>query len=246
MNFWLEPTPNPMSATRKHNLAIETSSAVGSVTLGRGDAVLGEATLPPAAPGKRVDLMPVIDALCRCHGVTAAMIGEVYVSVGPGSFTGLRIAVATVKMLAHVLGVKVVAVPTLDVVARNVPARPGTLAVCLNMKLHSVWSGLFSHDGRRWAGVGEPKLRTIEQLLGESPRPVALVGDPLPPVRGVEILDPHLAQPRSAAVWALGRELAEQQRITDPLALLPIYARPPEAAELWERNEPARLRKGKR
>src|SRR5688500_8967170 len=106
-----------------HNLAIETSTRVGSVTLGRGDEVVQTVEMPEQRR-HTVDLMPTIDKLCQRHSLAPADIGEMYVSVGPGSFTGLRIGIATAKALAQVLGMRLIAVPTLEVVAQNVP--PGT------------------------------------------------------------------------------------------------------------------------
>jgi tRNA threonylcarbamoyladenosine biosynthesis protein TsaB len=264
---------------RPFNLAIETSGRAGSVTLGRGDELIATAALPPPAPPPRrsVDLMPTIDALCRAHGVGPAQVGEVYVSIGPGSFTGLRIAVATAKVLAPTLGVKLVSVPTLDVVAQNVPTDIDAdhVAVCLNLKRNSVYAGVFGREPARdaavlgatgglpasargasstdhtggqaasgtpmWVLVSEPALMSMADLLQTAPRPLALVGDPLPPIpeglaEGVLVLDRRLAAPRSEAVWRLGRAAARRGDFADPFALVPLYVRPPEAVELWNKR----------
>ena len=163
------------------NLAIETSGRAGSLCLGRGDELLDEEAIPPqAGGGASSDLMTHLDALCRRHGVTPAQIGEVYLSVGPGSFTGLRIGVTVTKMLAQTLGVKVVAVPTLNVLAQNAPTDVRHVAACLNMKKETVYCGVFEWCCQRWLPRDQPQLRTMRQLLGAAPRPIAILGDPLP------------------------------------------------------------------
>jgi tRNA threonylcarbamoyladenosine biosynthesis protein TsaB len=257
--------------TEAFSIAIETSGRVGSVTLGRGDRCLASAAMPEQER-HRVDLMPTIDGLCTAHGVGPRQIAEVYLSIGPGSFTGLRIGVATAKMLAQALGAKIVAVPTVEVIACNVPApppvgatgslpasvslslgapapadRPWTLAVCLNLKRDTIYAGRFHWTCKNWVVLEEPRLLTTDDLLA-LPRPMALVGDPLPPAMreaahhppapeaDLAVLPSELALPHSEWVWRLGRARARRGRFADPLALSPLYARPPEAVELWEKR----------
>ncbi len=230
----------------RYNLAIECSCRVGTVTLGRGDELLDTATLPdPQKPPRRsVDLMPVVDELLQRHEGKPSDLAEVYVSIGPGSFTGLRIAIATVKMFADVLGVRVVALPTLDVVAHGVPVEVvtslhvDTLAVCLNMKRDTVYAGLYQSGNTGWSRLSEPALTSLPDLLHGVPRPLALLGDPLPDLsmhdaEGVHTLPAEHATPRSDVVWRLGRASAERGTFDEPAKVLPLYVRPPEAVTLW-------------
>jgi len=226
---------------RVHNLAIETAGAAGSLALGRGDELLDEAALP--SPGRhRIDLMPAIDALCRKNGVDRGDIGELCLSIGPGSFTGLRIGVATAKMLAYVLALDVVAVPTLDVVAQNAfDEAEEHLAVCMCLKREITYQGLYRRDGDRWVIQGEPRLATLTQLLDTSPRPLSILGEPLgalpqPMPKGVMILRPELAIPQARHVWRLGREKAKLTEFADPISLTPLYASAPEAEQQWNRR----------
>ncbi len=225
---------------RSFNLAIETSSRCGSISLGRDDRLLESVELDQPQR-HNVALMPGIDAMVARHGATAGQLGEVYVSIGPGSFTGLRVAVATAKMLALTGGACTVAVPTIEVTARNCPPDVKHLAVCLSCKHDRIYAGLFDRVGDTIRPNGQPRLMTVTQLLAESPRPLAILGDPLPDMDGpgtnagdtIRHLPPELAIPRSDHVWHLGRESARAGRTTDPFALLPLYAREPEAVELW-------------
>ena len=75
--------------SRDLELALETTTRQSSVTLGRGDDILETIDLP-AQRRHNVALMPALDALLDRHNATPADLALLHVSVGPGSFTGLR------------------------------------------------------------------------------------------------------------------------------------------------------------
>jgi len=228
---------------RPYNLAIETSGRSGSVTLGCADEMIDTAELPHKRR-HNVELLPTIDALCKKHKVTPDQVGEVYVSLGPGSFTGLRVGITTAKMLALAGGVKVFGIPTLDVLAQNAPDDAPHVAVCLNLKHDTVHCAAYQREGDTWSCVVEPRLRTMDALLQASPKPISLIGDPLPTIPdrfadGVTVLDPAYAVGQSPAVWHLGRTAAKTRPADDPMMLGPLYIREPEAVELWNRRHGA-------
>lgn len=224
----------------RYSIAIETSTRAGELALGRDDALIETVALPPQRR-HHVGLMPGIDRVCRAHGLTPPDIGQAYVSLGPGSFTGLRVAVAAAKMLALAAAVELVGVPTLDVLARNAPHDHAYVAPCLNLKGETVYCGVYHRQAHAMTPVVEPALRTLDELLREAPRPVALLGEVLPPLpadsgEAVTVLPAKLARPRAGTVWQLGHELAGAGRYADPMAFEPVYGRRPEAVELWERR----------
>jgi len=233
------------------NLSIETSSRHGSVTLADGDAVIQTAALEQHRR-HNVELMPTIDALCRSHGMAPADIAELYVSLGPGSFTGLRVGVTTAKTLAFTTGCRVVGVPSLDVIACNAPPDIHRVAVCANLKRNTVYAAIYELDVQSTAGpdkarhgraahpAAPPKLQTLQDLLQADPPPDAILGDPLPdlpPGCNVAVLPAELAVPRSEAVHRLGRDAAKRAAYDDPFLLTPLYIRRPEAVELWEARQ---------
>ncbi|MEM9346422.1 MAG: tRNA (adenosine(37)-N6)-threonylcarbamoyltransferase complex dimerization subunit type 1 TsaB [Planctomycetota bacterium] len=213
-------------------LVFETSGRTAHVALGLGDQ-FKEAREVLRTRRNNLELIPTADALLRDHGLKPSSLTELYVSVGPGSFTGLRMAIAAAKMLAMTNpSLKLVAVPTLDALAfqsmdRNCWERP--IAVCLNIKRGTMYCAVYQ-DARQ---VVEPAIRTFDELL-------ATVKD-LSKMRLVSEVDlEHPAQlPLDQAVvdphstWAIGRGLAREQRFTDPHDLLPLYIREPEAVTLW-------------
>lgn len=203
----------PPMNTPTHHLAIETSSRRGFLALGRGDDIL-DVTELPAKRRHNLDLVPTIDTLCHKHQLNPADLAELYVSLGPGSFTGLRIAVATAKMLAMTLGVKIVGVPTLDLLCAQ---HPGAM-VCLNVKRDTAWSACRSQ------GL-EPALRSLHDIRAAGRPIVADTLDGATP-----------AEPDVRVLYRLGRAAAAHNRYDDPLTLLPQYIREPEAVTLWDQR----------
>ncbi len=225
-----------------YNLAIETSSRCGSVSIGFGGELL--ASGPILEPGRHsLELMPTIDGLCQRFGVAPSDLCQIYVDIGPGSFTGLRIGLATAKMLNHTLGVDLVGVGGLEVLAWNVAVSEKTLVVSVNSKKQAAYMASFVAKEGRWVYDGEGRLQKLEDILSGIDGEVELLGDHLPDLPGefvdrVRVLDEGLAVPRSEGLWFAGRGYAERGEFLESDQLLPIYARVPEAVELWnKRNE---------
>lgn len=236
-------------ANTTYNLAIETSSRQGAIALGCGDQMLCAVDLP--TPRRhRVDLMPSIAKCCENHNIKPADLGEIYVSIGPGSFTGLRIAVTTAKMISMITGVKIVAVPTIDAVAQHVEPSENILAVGLNEKHQTVYSGLYKHDGNRWSPISKPQVQTLEQLLQGLENAIYLPPQGTTPPENISatVLNTDDVLKASGVgggqvkhVWKIGQLLASDPQYADAYALVPLYAREPEAVKLWEQNKRKRV-----
>ncbi len=104
-------------------LAIETSGRIGAVALARG-ADLERTAEFRADHNHAVELLPTISRLCTEAGWNPGDLEHLYLSIGPGSFTGLRIAVTLARTLALAVQVKIVAVSTLKVLAQNALLAP--------------------------------------------------------------------------------------------------------------------------
>jgi tRNA threonylcarbamoyladenosine biosynthesis protein TsaB len=243
-------------------IAIETSSRRGSVAAARGPELLTEETFPTDREHAR-ELLPALDRLCRAQGWSPDEIAHCYVSIGPGSFTGLRVAVTFARHLALATGAKICAVPTLDAVAENcaaLPDAPEHLAVVFDAKRGQVFAAVFARRGPcgtavlgcvvaqppsavfAYDRIVEPCLIEPAALLATAPRPIAVVGEGIDHHRaaieasGAALLDQTLWRPRAANVHRLGWGLAEQGRFTPARELVPFYLRRPEAEELWEKR----------
>ena len=237
-------------------LAIETATAAAGVALLRGDAVVAARTLPTERPASET-LLPAIIALLAEAGVALPTIDAFAVSAGPGSFTGLRVGVATVKGLAFGSGAVVVSVPTLAALALCAAPAPGPIAALLDARRGEVYAAVYDRDPAEPPRVGPVVLRpdalgdviaTLAAdaactLIGEGVAVVAAVlrarfGDQLrwvPPPAGL---------PDPVAVGRLGaRMLAAGAGFTAD-ALTPVYVRRAEAEvqRTGERFEALRTR----
>ncbi len=94
-------------------LAIETTGPLGSVALVSEKGVLREKTSTEEMNHLK-DLIPMIDELLRETGIAKKQLTHIAASVGPGSFTGIRIGVSTARALGQALGLPLIAVPTLE------------------------------------------------------------------------------------------------------------------------------------
>ena len=104
-------------------LAVETSSRIGSACLARGPRLLAESQFTGPMQHSS-ELFPTIGDLLRNHGYVPRDIDQVHIAIGPGSFTGLRIAVALVKAMHLANAAQIVTVDSLDVVAANLSEAP--------------------------------------------------------------------------------------------------------------------------
>jgi tRNA threonylcarbamoyladenosine biosynthesis protein TsaB len=169
----------------------------------------------------------------------------VYVSVGPGSFTGLRVGITTARTLAQALPrVRCVAVPTAWAIAEQTISHKlqwENLGVIMDARRGEFHASLFARGPDGAVEILPGGSTTAAEFLSAAPRPLVLVGEGLPyadiSAPQVTIVEPaatHLHLPTAEGVWRLGRKLATAGRFTDYNRLLPIYARKPEALRLWQ------------
>jgi tRNA threonylcarbamoyladenosine biosynthesis protein TsaB len=128
-------------------LGIDTATQVASVGIVRTGEVLAEESRHERANHTET-LLPLIGKVLTQAGVTLREIEGVGVSIGPGSFTGLRVALGTVKGFAYAMGQKVVGVPTLEALARTVSEWEGKeweglICPVLDARKGEVYAGLF-------------------------------------------------------------------------------------------------------
>jgi tRNA threonylcarbamoyladenosine biosynthesis protein TsaB len=230
-------------------LAIETSGRIGSVAIVEEGRVLAEASFEHGLQHAAL-IVPKIDELCRAQGWSASDLREIYVSAGPGSFTGLRIGITMAKTLAFATGAKIVAVPTVNVLAENAPNHAKNLVIVLDAKRDQIFTARFSPsslagedrgEGSAWIENEPAHLDSLSSMLEKSPRPVHLLGEGIPyhekfiPKNDASIIitSSDLWRAQAAAVAKLGHTMARANQFTDPFVLTPIYIRRPEAEEKY-------------
>jgi len=142
-------------------LALETSSRVGSVALAQGSTLLAQTTF--SAPLQHsTEVFPAISCLLDRFGRTPADIAQVHIAIGPGSFTGMRIAVTIAKMMHLANAASIVTVDTLDTIAANIG--DGSAAQALqdssNIFVDRVATLLDAKRGEFYAAVYQRAKRT--------------------------------------------------------------------------------------
>jgi tRNA threonylcarbamoyladenosine biosynthesis protein TsaB len=218
-------------------LALETSGRQGSVALAE-DGVAVAVERFDYGLQNAAKILPLIDGLCRKHQWTPADLRELYTSIGPGSFTGLRIGVTLVKTLAFVTGAKVIPVQTVDVLAENAPPDARELIIVLDAKRGQIFASRLVREQGDWKQIEPPHLDRLTDMLARAGRPVHLLGEGIPFHReaipdqtGVTITEPDTWNGRAEVVARLGYRLALRGQHVDPMTLVPLYIRRPEAEE---------------
>lgn len=240
----------------QYRLALETSSAMGEVALGMEHRVIAVHEL--SAPRRHAaEFIPALASLCREHNVTPAAIEAVFVSAGPGSFTGLRIGVTAARMLNLAGGCTLVPVATLEAIAQNarLPApqldggrheAPERVVAMLDAKRGHVYAATFILSGDLYKPVAEPVEAEPFAYLRheiESHGECAAIGEGVRyhetavVAAGANVLPQALDPPQVRTVYRLGCLRLAEFRTVDRRAFTPIYVRPPEAEEKWLRRQ---------
>src|SRR3989449_2444300 len=161
-------------------LAIETATPAQSVALLDEDRLLAEASYD--AKGSRGGLvLPTVDHVLRKAGVAAKDLDAVAVSIGPGSFTGLRVGLATAKGLALGTGAAVVGVSTLEALAAGYePAAEITICTLLDAYRGEVYLAVFKRRAGRLERLHADAVlapETVKEALADVEQPVHLIGN---------------------------------------------------------------------
>ena len=126
-------------------LAIDTSSEICSVAILENDTVVAENSLNDGKTHSE-NLMTIMENILTENKTKLNDIDMIACSVGPGSFTGIRIGVSSIKAIAEVLDVPVAAVTSLETLARNVEAKDATIVSLIDAKNDQVYAGIFDEN----------------------------------------------------------------------------------------------------
>lgn len=230
-------------------LAIDTTTAACSVALARsGELVAEVTTVIPRSHSQR--LLPLVDGLFQETPCSIADVDALAVSRGPGSFTGLRIGLATVRGLALALDKPVTGVCTLEVLAHGAGAR-GLICPVLNARREQVYTALYRADGAEPQTVMPGQAMAVSSLINKLRQwrePVWFCGDGTNLVyEGArkELADarrvaPHHRCNRASALADLAFYIARRGELIDADKLTPLYLRESQAEiQLRQKEGPA-------
>jgi len=215
-------------------LAIDTTTDVASVALGTWNAAGGDSSV-----GARQHAAQLLSMISRVLGKTRVEeLTGIVVGDGPGSFTGLRIAWAAARGLAHEHGLPILAVPTLHALAyNNAAGTAGPVVVCLDALRGQVFAAVYAFPDGRLETLVPPGLFRLPELVHVAPAvPKLAVVDKSAEqyARGIEAwigTEPVGIEARGGAAFGL---LALAPRVGYPATGEPVYGRPAEAQVKWE------------
>ena len=218
-------------------LAVDSSSMTGSVALCQGELLVAESLLNVRSTHSE-KLLKQIDLLLSEAGWQATDLDLLVAVTGPGSFTGLRIGIATVKGIAQVLDKPVVGISSLEMLAMNVPWACLPICVFLDARKKEVYSQMFEWRNEGPVALNKAQVVPPEKLLNSLEQKVVLVGDGVTQYRALIdqlpddtiLLPPATSlQPRASQAAWLALQRYHQGNVSSAAELLPTYIRPSDA-----------------
>src|SRR5690606_32175126 len=223
---------------RVNTLAIETSATPGSVALAIGETVTVRRL--ERAHGHARALAPAIAALLDAGGLAARDLDLVLVGLGPGGYTGLRLALATAKTLSVVLRRPILGVPSTQVLAAHPAVPPGRVLTLFDAKKGDVYGARYeTAAGAPPREIEAPFVRPAEAVAAAFEPGTFACGDGYSVV--AEVLPEAPAGdaalvPRAEDLLAIGLARHRRGARDEVNTLLPLYLRPSEAELRWERR----------
>ncbi len=219
-------------------LAIDTSTRVGGIAIVNEKGVISEIRLNVSIEYSE-RLLPEIDHLLKLSGISINDIELFAISKGPGSFTGLRVGMSTVKGLAFATGRPVVTVSTLEALAWNIPFAQFPVCPVIDARKGEVFTALFrwnkDHPLRLMddSVINRTKLKNVIKDITGDERFI-LIGDGTRFYMNEEefiIAPPERNIPSPACVGFIGLRLAEKCVFENLIEIIPAYLRRSQAEE---------------
>lgn len=219
-------------------LAIETSTEIGGVCLYESSkGILGEMRL---GRQKRhsATLMPAISYILKTTNTMLSDIDFFTVSIGPGSFTGLRVGLSTVKGLCYSTGKPLVAMSSLEAFSHQFMLFEGLICPLFDAKKNEVYGAVFFSDGSEIKRLSDDMVCHIDRILHQLDKKTLFAGTGAERYRRhiVEVLKKHavfappsIMHPLASTLAIAAIRMAEKGKFTDPVTLIPRYIRPSEA-----------------
>ncbi|MCR5774856.1 MAG: tRNA (adenosine(37)-N6)-threonylcarbamoyltransferase complex dimerization subunit type 1 TsaB [Lachnospiraceae bacterium] len=186
-------------------------------------------------------LMPMIDQVINASGMSLKEIEAFAVTAGPGSFTGLRIGVATAKGLSEAMEKPLIGVPTVESIAQNMAGFDGIVVPLMDARRGETYTGIYVFKGDELEVLREQCAVPLEEIINDvndRGQRVVFLGDGVRVFR--ERIDkictvPYYYAPadhrlqRAAGVAILAQKYYLEGRFTDAADLVPVYLRKSQA-----------------
>ena len=219
-------------------LAIETSTQQLGVAVMDGERLVSSYALLAENP-HAVELPDAVKRVLKAARTTLEQVDAIAVDIGPGSFTGLRIGLAFVKALAFPAKKTVVGVPSLDVLAANLPFCSRLVCPLLDAKRNNVYGALYRAEEGSLKRQTDYLLGPVETILSQIKEPTIFLGDGCALYRD-RILEragseagfaaQELWLPRAETLARLGFERLRKGQRDEAASLVPLYLYPQDAS----------------
>jgi len=210
-------------------LAIDTSTKMLSIAILEGDKIISNFHEENSMRHSSM-LMPTIDKLLKNNKLKLKNINVIALSVGPGSFTGLRIGVSTVKGINLGLGIPIVAVPTLDVIAHNfTDETESALCPIIDAKKNKVYSSIYHVHLGGLTRASRDMLMGVDELIEKIKSQTLIFGDGALLYWDVLKRNKFIKLsrkdwlPKAETVAKIGLKEARKKHFVNPDKLVPTY-----------------------
>ena len=219
-------------------LGVDTSTPIGSIALIDGENLVAEHTLD-IVQAHSSRLMPAIDSVLKWGNITVDDLDGCAVGIGPGSFTGIRIGVATIKSICYAADKAIIGVSTLEAIAYNLRWSNGIICPLLDARRSETYGAIFKGN-TNWQRLSEdlclPIDAFLERIKEDTPSDCTInfVGDGLTTYgdavrenlgKQVHLADAIFNVPRGATIAHLGAQRLQQGDSDSYWTLVPNYVR---------------------
>ena len=217
-------------------LSVDSSSVSASVAITENGATLAESFINNGLTHSQT-LMPMVEKTLKDSGVSIKDIDLFAITNGPGSFTGVRIGIASVKGMADALNKKCMAVSTLEAIAEPLKNKDSIACAVMDARCNQVYTAIFE-NGKR---LCEDKAVLIDELgveLKNYNKKVVFIGDGSvlcyeklkDIVTNVFVADENIRYIHASSIGRLAEDKIENgEEPTDSAKLVPYYLRLPQA-----------------
>ena len=228
-------------------LGIDTSSMAASVAVIEDNKLICEYTINTKKTHSQ-KLMPMIENMLNLSDLNVREIDAIAVCEGPGSFTGLRIGMATAKAIAHVNDIPVIGVNSLEVLAANMNLCDKKICPILYAQRNQVYTGRYRYEGTKLVEIKEIGIQPIDELLEElaqSKEEWILVGeavykyeDKIKEIANIEIPAASNNVTKAGSLCSVAKfKFDEGKDIFNCYTVNPLYIRKSQAEEQYEEKQ---------
>ena len=219
-------------------LGVDTSTPIGSIALVDSDHLVAEHTLN-IVQAHSSRLMPAIDSVLKWGNITVDGLDGCAVGIGPGSFTGTRIGVTTIKSICYAVDKPIISVSTLEAIAYNLRGSNGIICPLLDARRSEIYGAIFEANAK-WDRLSEdlclPIEAFLERIKAETTSNCAInfVGDGLETYGDIvrenlgeraRLADAIFNVPRGATIAHLGAQRLQAGDTDSYWTLVPNYVR---------------------